>query len=146
MKIKSIICGTGWLLLFAFLLSGYLFNSSQEDSPFNFQPIKWTEHLSVFEGALSCTLLPGELNERLAEIKEEIFTEDVKKEELEDGYIFYFDDKGDLADKVLDFLKVEKKCCPFFKFDLSIRPYQGGLALKVSGGTQVKRFIDYYMS
>jgi len=146
MKLKSIVCAAGWLLLFVFLFSGYLFNTAQKDSSFNFQPIQWTEHLRVFEGALSCTLLPGELNERLAEIKAEIFTSDVHKEELNDGYIFYFDDKGDLADKVLDFLKVEKKCCPFFKFDLSILPYQGGMALKISGGPQVKSFIDYYMS
>jgi len=145
MKIKSIFCVAGWVLLVAFLFSGYLFNASQKSESFNFQPIKWKEHLNVFETALACTLLPNELNERLAELKEEVFTSDVRKEELADGYIFYFNDEGEMANKVLDFLKFEKKCCPFFKFDLSILPFQGGMALKISGSTQVKSFIDYYM-
>ena len=101
--------------------------------------------MQVFDGLLSCSLLPDDLNERVAMLKEELFTEDVVTEELEDGYLFFFEDEGEVATKLLDFLDIEKQCCPFFKFDLSILPFKQGMALKISGGPRVKSFIEYYM-
>jgi len=54
---KLVILSLGWVLLAIFLGSGYVMNkfkSGTEKS--NFMPVTWDEHLSVFEGALSCSL------------------------------------------------------------------------------------------
>ena len=65
-----------------------------------------------------------------------------KKTELEEGYIYYFEDEGDLAIKILEFIGKEKQCCPFFKFDFSVLPFKKGLALQISGSEGVKEFLS----
>ena len=145
MKIKSLLCGLGWLAFVALLIGSSIFNSFVSEGFQSFESIIWKKNVQVFDGLLSCSLLPDDLNERVAMLKEELFTEDVVTEELEDGYLFFFEDEGEVATKLLDFLDIEKQCCPFFKFDLSILPFKQGMALKISGGPRVKSFIEYYM-
>ena len=141
-NVKTIILGLGWVLLFLFLGSGYVMNtfkSGQETSLFT--PITWGEHAAVFEGALSCSLTSAELQDRIALLRTEIFPNLTKKEELAEGFIYYFEDEGDLAVKILEFIGKEKQCCPFFKFDFSILPFKKGLALQISGSAGVKEFL-----
>ena len=142
-NLKTIILGLGWVLLAIFLGSGYVMNtfkSGTEKS--NFAPITWDEHLSLFEGALSCSLTSDELQDRIALLRTEIFPNLTKKVELEEGFIYYFEDEGDLAIKILEFIGKEKQCCPFFKFDFSILPFNKGLALQISGSEGVKEFLS----
>lgn len=140
---KTMILYLGWVLLVLFLGSGYIMNKFKSGTEnFPFQPITWGEHLSVFEGALSCSLTSEELRERIAMLRKEVFPKMIKKEELEEGYIYYFEDEGDLAIKILEFIGKEKQCCPFFKFDLSILPFKKGLALQISGSEGVKAFLS----
>jgi len=141
---KIFVCSLGWICLAIVMISGYLYSGSNSNMANKFEAISWSAQTEVFQGVLSCALLPDELNERLGLIKEELFDANIDTEELDDGYIFYFNDENELADKVLDFVKIEKKCCPFFKFDVSILPFSRGIALKVSGGPRVKDFIDSY--
>lgn len=142
-KLKLLFLGLGWVLLALFLGSGYVMNkfkSGTEQS--NFTPITWEEHLSVFEGALSCSLTSAELQDRIALLRTEIFPKLKRKVELEEGYIYYFDDEGDLAVKILEFIGKEKQCCPFFKFDFSVLPFKKGLAFQISGSEGVKEFLS----
>ncbi len=145
MKIKSLLCALGWLAFAALLIGSSIFNSFVSEGNQSFESIIWKKNVQVFDGLLSCSLLPDDLNERVTMLKEELFTDEVETEELEDGYMFFFDDEGEVATKLLDFLDIEKQCCPFFKFDLSILPFKQGMALKISGGPRVKSFIEYYM-
>lgn len=140
---NTIILSLGWIFLALFLGSGYIMNtfkSGTEQSPF--KPITWAEHLSVFEGALSCSLTSEELRDRIAMLRNEVFPKITKKEELKEGYIYYFEDEDDLAIKILEFIGKEKQCCPFFKFDLSILPFKKGIALQISGSKGVKAFLS----
>lgn len=145
MKTKSLLCGLGWLAFAALLIGSSIFNSFVSEGNQSFESIIWKKNVQVFDGLLSCSLLPDDLNERVTMLKEELFTDEVETEELEDGYLFFFEDEGEVATKLLDFLDIEKQCCPFFKFDLSILPFKQGMALKISGGPRVKSFIEYYM-
>lgn len=132
----------GWVFLALFLGSGYVMNKFKSGQKTAFSPITWTEHLSIFEGALSCSLTSAELQDRIALLRTEIFPKLTKKVELEEGYIYYFADEGDLAIKILEFIGKEKQCCPFFKFDFSILPFEKGLALQISGSAGVKEFLS----
>lgn len=141
-KLKTIILSLGWVFLILFLGSGYVMNqfkSGTEKSTFT--PITWSEHLSVFEGALSCSLTSTELQDRIALLRTEIFPNLIKKEELAEGFIYYFEDEGDIAVKILEFIGKEKQCCPFFKFDVSVLPFEKGIALQISGSEGVKDFL-----
>lgn len=142
-NLKTIILGLGWVLLAIFLGSGYVMNKFKSGTETTaFTPITWNEHISLFEGALSCSLTSDELQDRIALLRTEIFPNLTKKVELEEGFIYYFEDEGDLAIKILEFIGKEKQCCPFFKFDFSILPFNKGLALQISGSEGVKEFLS----
>ena len=111
------------------------------EKQFAFTPISWNEHVSVFEGAISCSLTDAALQDRIAFLKKDIFSKIKKKVEMEEGFIYYFEDEGDIAKNILDFIDMEKQCCPFFKFDFSILPFKKGLALQISGSKEAKEFI-----
>ena len=141
-NLKMIILALGWVLLALFLGAGYVMNQFKSGTDKSaFTPISWDEHLTVFEGALSCSLTSEALKDRIALLREEIFPKLVKKEELEEGFIYYFEDEGDLAVKILEFIGKEKQCCPFFKFDVSVLPFKKGIALQISGSKGVKDFL-----
>ncbi len=57
----------------------------------------------------------------------------IRKEIRPLAYVFYFEDDPDLLLHLMEFVQKEKDCCPFFKFDLSILPFEQGLALQISG-------------
>ena len=133
----------GWILLFLFVGTTILYNkfsSSREASLFT--PIAWENQVAIVEGVIACSLTDSELAIRTEKLKMNLFSKVQKKVELEDGFVFYFEDKENLMDSLMEFIRFEKKCCPFFKFDLSILPYGNGIALKISGGEGVKDFLQ----
>ena len=141
-KLLIPVLALGWVFLFLFLGSAYFFNSFTSDTNKNvWSPIAWEEHLLVFDGALTCSLTSEELLERKQELKESIFPQLVKKVALDNGYIYYFEDDQQLAEDILEFIGKEKQCCPFFKFDFSVLPFNKGLALQISGSPAVKDFL-----
>lgn len=143
---KTFLLIGGWVLLALFLTTTFIFNQfNSSENNFAFSPIGWSDHASVLDGALSCTLLPAELQDRLDFLKKEVFSKVEKKEVLNDGMIFYFPDSQENTKMVMDFIAFERQCCPFFKFDLSILPFEKGIALKISGSRAVKEFLESYM-
>lgn len=133
----------GWIILIINLVSAYALNKYADSSKESlFSPITWTEQVAVFNGALSCSLLPDELQDRLDFLKEDLFPKVTHKEKSDNGIVFFFEDKDEIAKQLMEFVAAEKQCCPFFKFDLSVLPFQKGLALKISGGEGVLDFME----
>ena len=74
-KIKQIFFLSGWILLVLFLGSGYVFNKfSNVQSNTLFTPIVWQDHMTVFEGVVSCSLTSSELMERKEQLQEAVFS------------------------------------------------------------------------
>jgi len=140
-KLVLLLLSLGWILLFLFLGSGFVFNTFNETDDSAFTPIAWEDHLLVFDGALTCSLTSDELLERKQELKENIFPHLTKKITLSNGYIYYFEDEPGLAENIMEFIGKEKQCCPFFRFDFSILPFKKGLAFQISGSPAVKEFL-----
>ncbi|MFK8008499.1 MAG: hypothetical protein AB8H03_19225 [Saprospiraceae bacterium] len=140
-KIRNVIFGLGWILLILFLISGYVFNKFSGDSRSAFAPIAWEDHVTVLQGALSCSLTDAELIDRKLELKTKIFSKLKKKVELDDGFVYYFDDEKELAAIITEFMLKEKDCCSFFKFDISILPFEKGIAFQISGSKGVKDLL-----
>jgi len=46
-----------------------------------------------------------------------------------------------MLNDILDFTKTEKACCPFFKFDISILPFDLGMAIQLSGSGEVLEML-----
>ena len=142
-NLKLIVLALGWVCTFLLLGSSYLLNTFENrEDRFVLAPISWNEHLVVLDGALTCSLTSEELQHRLTLLRAEIFPNLKEKVELENGFIYYFEDKDELVFKILEFIGKEKQCCPFFKFDLSILPFKKGVALQISGSKEVKDFLQ----
>ena len=89
----------------------------------------------------ACQLSEPELIKRKAELQKEIFSKVKNIEEVSEGYVFHFEDKEDFLLKLVDYILAEKKCCPFFNQELSIKANQGGISWKISGTSEVKEML-----
>ena len=102
--------------------------------------------MQLFEGAIQCNLIEEDLVERKKVLKEAIFSKVQKKEESSEGFIYYFEDDSELLSNVLEHVEIEKACCPFFKFDISILPFNNGFALQISGSEAALEMIKEFES
>jgi len=85
--------------------------------------------------------LTPEERERHHQLTEEIAQAKMETKELADGYAFRLEagkvSLGDLA----DWVSAERKCCPFFDFEISVGRDGGPLWLKLRGAEGVKEFM-----
>lgn len=97
------------------------------------------------EGAISCSLDAKALEKRKEKFQNLFFSNAEKVEETEEGYQFVFKDEGKLNEQLFEFILTEKKCCPFFQYDIKLLPYGEGIHLTISGDEQVKVFLKTLM-
>ncbi len=147
MKILIIALSLGWVFLALFLTSGYFFNKlSNNSNAFKLSPITWDNHLQLMNGAIECSLIGDELLERKKVLQKTIFSQVQKKEKSLNGYTYYFVYDTKLLAAVLEHVQIEKACCPFFKFDISILAFNNGFALKISGSEEALEMLKEFES
>ncbi len=61
--------------------------------------------------------------------------------ELDDGYRFELERRDGLIETIGRFIENERKCCPFFDFDLRV-PTDGSLALTITGPEGAKAILS----
>ncbi|MGH9712898.1 MAG: DinB family protein [Candidatus Acidiferrales bacterium] len=65
----------------------------------------------------------------------------IETKELADGYAFRLDNEKVSIANVADWIANERKCCPFFDFEVELGREGGPLWLKLRGNDGVKQFI-----
>jgi hypothetical protein len=94
---------------------------------------------------IACTLSdPGEIETRRTSI-EDIFAGVTEKHELADGYEFVFPGDDNQAARLMRFVEVERKCCPFFIFELVFEQLSGPIHLRLRGATGIKDFLSDWL-
>ena len=93
------------------------------------------------ENNLACKLTCKEFAERKTQLKKEVFDFVVNQKESEYGILFDFQEKEGFDKKLMDFIAVERTCCPFFDIKLHFQPYKKGISLEISGQKGVKDFL-----
>lgn len=142
---KNIVLGLGWIILALFLVSGYFYEKlSIPSERTTFTPISWESHKQIFSGVVQCSLISEDLSIRKEELKKTIFSKVEKRKEDSNGIIFYFNDEPNLLESVLEHMMIERQCCPFFKFDVSILPFNKGFALQISGSEDAIEMVKEY--
>ena len=61
--------------------------------------------------------------------------------ETSDGYAARLDAEPQLVQDALDWLLLERRCCPFLRLELCFEPSAGPIWLRFGGGPGVKEFI-----
>jgi len=61
--------------------------------------------------------------------------------EGDEGFSFRFESSAHVLSKLVEFVSLERVCCPFLHFEIDIHPGGGPLWLQVGGNAQVKAFL-----
>lgn len=95
---------------------------------------------------ICCKLSSKELQERkntlLAVLKAEI----LEKQEITDGFVYSFPGNDDMLNQLMGFIQSERRCCPFFKFELTIQEPENLVWLKITGPVGTKEFIEHELN
>ena len=71
----------------------------------------------------------------------DLFTRIDETRELPNGYEFGFADASDVLTRLVDFISLEKLCCPFLRFEIEVEAESGPVWLRLTGREGVKEFI-----
>lgn len=83
---------------------------------------------------------PEERKKHMEESKE-LFTNAKRVIEIGDGYAFHFDYSAEQFLSLANWIKDDKRCCPFFTFELAIEPFASGAEtiIRLRGTEQMKQ-------
>lgn len=92
------------------------------------------------EGNLCCTLnQPQDIALRGSLLKT-LYESTVERRELDHGFAFRFNGDAATERRVFDFIAMERACCRFLSFQVSLAADRGPIWLKVEGPDGVKEF------
>jgi len=94
------------------------------------------------EVVLACNMsvFNRDQRERYEHLAERIFTSPRSIRELADGYAFELADDPSLLVAVAEWITLERLCCPFLSFELSLAPNDDA-TLSLRGPSGVKEFL-----
>ena len=90
---------------------------------------------------IACLLNEREMAERSDRLASERFAGVEVVEELTDGYRYCFPGDEIWTGRVLAFVPAERRCCPFFTFEVVFTPHGGPLWLRLRGSEAIKAFV-----
>lgn len=88
-----------------------------------------------------CLLTGPEQAERKKALQNEIFSQVKKIEEIETGYIFYFEYDSEFLIKMTDYVIAENNCCPFFTFETKLHSKDDVRLKIISSSKEAKEMI-----
>ncbi len=96
------------------------------------------------QSPLACdmTAIPTEQRPVHLTKSRELFSQIEETRELSDGYEFRFADEPNVLKRLVDFVSLEKLCCPFLNFAIEIEAENGPVRLRLTGREGVKEFIQ----
>lgn len=97
--------------------------------------------MSDFILPVACSLLDAELQERRRDVLQKIRNEVSDVRELENGFMYCFPPGGSRIRELADMVELERQCCPFLKFSITVEPGNGPVRLEMTGPEGTKEFL-----
>jgi hypothetical protein len=99
--------------------------------------------MSDIPPVLACELgaLSGEERARRSTVAARVSARFREVRETSDGYAARLDPSPPLVQDALDWLLLERRCCPFLRIELRFEPSAGPIWLQFGGGPGVKEFL-----
>lgn len=91
--------------------------------------------------ACNITALSAEQRKQHSESTIRLFSAVTKLEEEPDGYVFQMPSDSATFLEVSGWVDLDRKCCPFMDFSLTVGDETKPLTLGINGGGQVKEFL-----
>ena len=89
-----------------------------------------------------CTLNDVEFRERERTVLDQLKASVIAVTETTSGYAFRFPSDDASFAALNEFIVLERRCCPFLDFNLTVPRGLGEIRLEVSGAEGVKHFIE----
>jgi hypothetical protein len=93
---------------------------------------------------VACTLRPGELSARQAELLPGLMARASAREPLPSGYRLTFPADTDTLVQIVRAIDAERQCCRFLEFHLMVAPAGGPFTLDVNGPEGTREFLDQF--
>jgi len=90
---------------------------------------------------IACTLTTAELHERRAGILEKFQHSIVDAKELDNGYAYSLSSAEASLSDLGTMIELERQCCPFLRFKLTVEPAGGPVWLELTGPAGTKEFL-----
>ncbi len=93
------------------------------------------------EAPIACAInaLDAAQQERRATLAKHLHDVVLQVQELPDGYLFSY--PADLYLVLAEFISLERQCCPFFTFQVTVEHDNGPLRFQITGRAGVKEFM-----
>jgi len=95
----------------------------------------------VNESPIACELTSPELQERRRAILPKFRDAVIEVNELEDGFAYSFASDPDQLKELAGLIDLERRCCPFLRFRLTVEAGGGPLSLEITGPDGTKDFL-----
>jgi hypothetical protein len=90
---------------------------------------------------IACSLTSAEFQERRQTILKKLGSAVVEVRELEDGYTYSFASGGQRLTEIGSMIELERQCCPFLRFRLTVEANDGPIGLELTGPEGTKEFL-----
>jgi hypothetical protein len=91
---------------------------------------------------VACTLGPGALAARRDGLLSELLRRAHTREELTHGQRLSFETTGDTLALIMKTVEAERHCCEFLRFQITVEPGGGPVALELTGPTGTREFLS----
>ena len=91
---------------------------------------------------IACSLSGPELRERQQTVIAELRGYIRHVAERADGYALDLTPSDEAIDAAMTFVRLERRCCPFLRFTLTIEPGDAHVVLTLTGGPGVRDFLS----
>ncbi len=89
-----------------------------------------------------CTLSAAAQQQRRDEVLLRLKAHVQEIKALPDGYAFRLDAEDDRLNEAVQLIQLERHCCGFLRFRLTVEPQQGPLWLEITGQDGTVEFLD----
>jgi hypothetical protein len=91
--------------------------------------------------ACQLNVFSAEESQRYQTVRKRIEGAVVRIVEMGNGYVFHLPDDDAMLAMVADWIALERQCCPFFEFNVSVGGLEPSILVALTGSPEVKRLL-----
>ena len=91
---------------------------------------------------IACTLLEAERQQRRSEVLDRVSSRVQETRALADGYAVRFKADDAALAELMQLIQLERQCCAFLRFRLTVEPGGGPAWLELTGPEGTKSFLE----
>ena len=90
---------------------------------------------------IACELTTAELQQRRETVLAGMRRSITRVAAVEKGFAYYFSQDGDRLKELANLIDLERRCCPFLSFTLTVEAGGGELILEITGPEGTREFL-----